>query len=81
MTYRTKGLIYERLLKARGGVNEGFLIMFYFLHVKVLLIMIQKVLICLITHGGFDFMDKNVEAGIGNFEKMPKIVTFFLISY
>ena len=41
------GSIYEKMnlyhvsLKARGG-NEGSLIMFYFLHVKVLLIVIPK---------------------------------------
>ena len=34
-----------------------------------------------VAHSRFDFMDKNVEAGIGNFEKIPKIVTFLLISH
>ena len=36
-------------------------------------------LIYLITHGGFDFMVQNEEAGIANFDKILKIMTFFLI--
>ena len=48
-------------------------------HVKVLIIVIPKVLICPITQAGFDFMVQNVEAGLANFDKILKIMTLFPI--